>query len=91
MKSKPTPPHGRYQPPTWRRQFNESFCNPNGLFSPFKAISLTGQLSALVHFNINFLKVIENEWALLIILGMIIAPDTVRKVINMRYDVKGQK
>lgn len=79
------PASGRKAPPTWRRQFNESFQNPDGSFSPAKAIAITGQLIALFHFNLNFVALIERWDSLLVILSFIIAPDLVKKIVNMKY------
>ena len=75
----------RVTPPTWRRQFNKSFEGKDGSFEITKAIAVVGQLVALWHLNANFVPLIERWDSLLVVLTVIIAPDTIKKFVNMKY------
>ena len=77
--------HGRVEPPTWRRQFNESFQNPDGSFSPAKSIAIVGQGICLWHLNLHFAELIAVWDSLLVILTFIVAPDVFKKFLNMKY------
>ena len=70
---------------TLRRQFNEAFCNPDGSFAITKTVAVFGQISALYHFNTNFVALLDKWDSLLVIMGFVIAPDVVKKVIAMKY------
>jgi hypothetical protein len=80
--------HGRskrVEPPTWRRQFNESWCDPNGHFAPVKAIAIASQIALLYYFGRWFEKLMDQPESLLIVLSFLIAPDVVKKLITMKY------
>ena len=77
--------HGRVEPPTWRRQFNEAWCSPDGNFSPVKAISIFGQIMLLYYTGRYFSDMLNQPETLLICLGFIIMPDVVKKLISMKY------
>ena len=76
---------GRVVPATWRRQFNEAFQNPDKSFSPAKSIAIIGQGICLWHLNIHFAELIAKWDSLLVILSFIVAPDLVKKIVNMKY------
>lgn len=84
MKPKPSP-EKRAAPPTWRRQFNEAWCTPDGSFSPVKAISIFGQIMLLYYTGRFFEVMLDQPETLLICLGFIIMPDVVKKLISMKY------
>ena len=77
--------NGRAAPPTWRRQFNEAWCDPSGNFSPVKAIAIFGQIMLLYYTGRFFETMIESPDTLLICLSFIIMPDVVKKLISMKY------
>lgn len=70
---------------TLRRQFNEAFCAPDGTFSISKALAVSGQASALWHFNTQFEKLMLNWDALIVILGIVVFPDVVKKLLALKY------
>ena len=79
------PPRKRPDQPTWRRQFNEAWCDPSGNFSPVKAISIAGQIMLLYYTGRYFEDMLVQPETLLICLGFIIMPDVVKKLISMKY------
>jgi len=70
---------------TLRRQINESFNNPNGTFSPSKAIAIVGQAVILAHTSIAFGELIKHYESLLICFAFIVCPDLIKKIVNMKY------
>ena len=79
------PKSGRVTPPTWRRQFNESFENADGSFSPSKALAILGQGALLVQMNLHFEALIRTWDALLLVTGFVIMPEIVKKFLAMKY------
>lgn len=77
--------NGRKVPPTWRRQFNESFQNHDGSFSPAKSMAIVGQGICLWHLNLHFSELIAKWDALLVVLTFIVAPDVFKKFLNLKY------
>ena len=71
-----------------RRQLNEAFCSPDGSFSPTKFLAVWAQISVLSHMNIWFEKLLDKPETLLIVLSFLIAPDLLRKIINMKFGAK---
>ena len=76
--------NGRAVPPTWRRQFNESFCDPTGHFSITKTIAVAAQIAVLYHFGRTFDTLIVTPESLLIVLSFLIAPDIIKKALTMK-------
>lgn len=76
--------HGRVAPPTWRRQFNESFCSPDGQFSITKTIAVAAQIAVLYHFGLAFGDLVERPESLLIVLTFLIAPDIMKQALKMK-------
>ena len=70
-----------------RRQFNSSFCDPDGNLSWSKTIAAWGQVAALYHFGKSFDLLIDKPETMAIILAFIIAPETIKKFLNMKYGV----
>ena len=77
--------HGRVEPPTWRRQANEAFCDKDGNFSPGKSIAVAAQIAALYWFGVTFDRLIDKPESMLIVLTFLIAPDTIKKFLSMKY------
>lgn len=77
--------NGRVTPPTWRRQFNESFETPDGSFSPSKALAIMGQAALLVQLNLHFESLIKSWDALMLVCGFVIMPEIVKKFLAMKY------
>lgn len=75
----------RADPPTWRRQANESFCDPGGTFSAAKTIAVVGQVMVLYYTGRYFSEMLAKPETLLVCLSFIIAPDVVKKFVSMRY------
>jgi hypothetical protein len=78
------PPVERRVSPTWRRQFNEAFCDPFGHFSPSKAISLSAQVMVLYWTGILMDRLIDKPETLLILLCFLIAPELIKKALSMK-------
>lgn len=70
---------------TLRRQVNESFSDPNGRVSVTKIIAVLSQIAALFYFGRDFTALIDKPESLLIILTFLIAPDSIKKFLSMRY------
>ena len=70
---------------SFRRQLNEAFCSPDGGFSPTKFLAVWAQISVLSHMNVWFEKLLDKPETLLIVLSFLIAPDLLRKIINMKF------
>ena len=68
-----------------RRQFNESFLDPNGRFSLIKTIAIAGQIACLYQFGKHFETLIDKPESLLIVVAFVIAPDMLKKLITMKY------
>ena len=76
---------GRVEPPTWRRQFNESFQNPDKSFSPAKAIAIVAQVITLFQMNLHFAELVGKWDSLTVVLTFLVAPDVFKKFLNMKY------
>lgn len=74
----------RASPPTWRRQFNESFCDPYGHFSPTKTIAVATQVMVLYWTGRLMDRLIDKPESLLILLCFLIAPDIIKKALTMK-------
>ena len=68
-----------------RRQFNDSFCAPDGSFSVAKTIAVFGQIRLLYHLNMHFVDIMRNWDSLLVIVSAVILPDAFKKLITMKY------
>ena len=77
---------GRKVPPTWRRQFNESFTSPDGHFSVTKTVAIAGQIMVLFHSGRSFDTLILHETSLFICLSVLIAPDLAKKLMTMWFE-----
>ena len=77
---------GRKAPPTWRRQFNESFCSPDGQFSVTKTIAIAAQIMVMFHTGRSFDTLILHEASLFICLSVLIAPDLAKKLMTMWFN-----
>ena len=77
---------GRVEPPTFRRQFNQSFYSPDGNFSITKTIAIAGQVMVLFHAGRSFDTLILHETSLFICLSVLIAPDLAKKLMTMWFN-----
>lgn len=68
-----------------RRQFNESFTDPQGNFSLVKTVAIFGQISCLYHFGKYFDELIDKPESLGIVIAFVICPDLVKKLLTMKY------
>ena len=75
---------GRKEPPTWRRQFNQSFQTPDGNFSITKTIAVAAQVMCLYWTGRLMEELIERPESLLILLAFMIFPDIVKKALIMK-------
>lgn len=76
----------RRDPPTWRRQFNESFCSPDGHFSVTKTVAIAAQIMVMFHAGRSFDTLILHETSLFICLSVLIAPDLAKKLMTMWFN-----
>lgn len=76
--------NGRVEPPTWRRQFNQSFYSPDGNFSITKTIAVASQVMVLYWSGVLMDELIERPESLLILLSFLIAPDIIKKALTMK-------
>lgn len=74
---------------TLRRQFNESFCDERGHIAIAKAIAVAGQAMVLFYTGWHFKDMLAQPETLFVCLAFIIAPDVVKKFINMKYGTHG--
>ena len=81
---------GRKEPPTWRRQFNQSFQTPDGNFSITKTIAVAAQVMCLYWVGMLMEELIDRPESLLILLAFMIAPDIVKKALNMKLSRGGR-
>lgn len=77
--------NGRAVPPTWRRQFNESFSSPDGQFSVTKTVAIAAQIMVMFHTGRAFDTLILHETSLFICLSVLIAPDLAKKLMTMWF------
>ena len=77
--------NGRAVPPTWRRQLNDGFQNPDGSFSWSKSFTAAGQASCLYHLNYHFAELMERWDSLALILSVLVAPELLKKLLSMKY------
>ncbi len=68
-----------------RRQVNEAFTDADGHFSPVKTIAIFAQIAALYHFGRSFEALIPHADTIAVLLLVLIAPDSVKKFISMKY------
>lgn len=68
-----------------RRQVNEAFCGPDGRVSVAKTLAVFSQIVVLYHLSISFDQLIGKWDSLLVVLAFLIAPDTIKKLISMKY------
>ena len=76
----------RRDPPTWRRQVNESFCSPDGHFSVTKTVAIAAQIMVMFHAGRSFDTLILHETSLFICLSVLIAPDLAKKLMTMWFN-----
>ena len=69
----------------FRRQVNEAFCDPDGRFSIGKFLVIWTQIVVLAHMGTSWDKLIDKPETLLIVLGFLITPDLVKKIIIMKF------
>jgi hypothetical protein len=67
-----------------RRQFNESFCDPNGHVMIAKVIAVAFQIVVLYETVRTWDKLIEKPDIFMWIVAAMVAPDLIRKFLNMR-------
>ena len=72
---------------SFRRQLNGAFLDPAGAFSPSKFIAACGQVMALAHFGSSFNLLIDKPESMLIVLAFVVAPESFKKWLNMKYGV----
>ena len=70
---------------SFRRQINQGFCSPDGIWSPVKMAAVFSQIALLYHFGKNFDEFLDRPEALLIVLTFLILPDVAKKLVNMKY------
>ena len=70
---------------TLRRQFNDSFCSPDGQVSLTKVIAIAGQIMLLYYTARYFPEMLAKPETLLVCLSFVIAPDVARKFLHMKY------
>ena len=70
---------------TIRRQFNESFCSPDGSISPSKTVAVFTQIVLLYHLGRDFDELIKQWESLAWVLTFLVAPDVVKKLLVMKY------
>ena len=75
----------RADPPTFRRQFNQSFYSPDGNFSITKTIAVASQVMVLYWTGRLMETLIDKPEALFLLLSVLIAPDILKKVITMFF------
>ena len=69
----------------WRRQFNQSFMDEHGNVMIAKVIAVAAQIVVLYYTASLFPDMLSKPETLLICLGFLIAPDAVRKWLNLKY------
>lgn len=69
----------------FRRQVNESFCDPNGNFSVGKFLSIWAQIAVFAHMNTSWDKLIDKPESLAIVLAILVTPDILKKLMVMKY------
>lgn len=72
-----------------RRAFNQSFMDENGNILVMKVIAVAGQMMVLLNTGLYFYDMLKLPETLLVCLGFIIAPDIVKKALNMKYGGNG--
>ena len=77
--------NGRAEPPTFRRQFNQSFYSPDGNFSITKTIAVAAQVMVLYWTGRLMETLVDKPEALFLLLSVLIAPDILKKVITMFF------
>lgn len=86
MKKLPTKlANGRVTPPTWRRNLNDGFLNPDGSFSWAKFFTTCTQTSLLYHLNAHFEALMKSWDSLAVVLVVLIAPEMFKKLVSMKY------
>lgn len=75
----------RADPPTFRRQFNQSFYSPDGNFSITKTIAVASQVMVLYWTGRLMETLIDKPEALFLLLSVLIAPDIGKKAITMFF------
>ena len=68
-----------------RRQFNESFCDPDGHFAITKFVAVCAQIVLLYHLGKDFDDLIARWESLAWVLTFLVAPDTIKKLLAMKY------
>ena len=76
---------GRKEPPTFRRQFNESFCSPDGHFSVTKTVAIAAQIMVMFHAGRSFDALIDKPESLFIVLTVLIFPDLAKKFLVLKF------
>lgn len=71
----------------WRRQFNASFQDEHGNVMVAKVIAVAAQVVVLYYTALLFTELLSKPETMLICLGFLIAPDLVRKTLNLKYGV----
>jgi hypothetical protein len=71
--------------PRWRQQLNDAFADPRGHIAISKTIAVLAQFVVLAHIAVRFGDLIERWEALLVCLTFLIAPDAIKKLINLKY------
>lgn len=73
----------------WRRQANASFMDEHGNVMVMKVIAVAGQIVVLFNTGRYFFEMLKLPETLLICLAFIVAPDIIKKVLNMKYGGNG--
>ena len=69
----------------FRRQINEAFCDPNGAFSVGKFLAVWSQIAVLAHMNHSWDVLLGKPESLMIVLTFLIAPDSLKKFLALKY------
>ena len=74
----------------FRRQINEAFCDPTGVFSIGKFLAVWAQIAVLAHMNWSWDAMLDKPETLLIVLSFLIAPDIIKKALVMKLGGNGK-
>lgn len=86
---KPHVPTVEHRHSPLRRQLNEAALGPDGVFSEAKVMAIFGQFVCLYLLLFYTEEVLKVEYTLLTLLSFVIIPDSVKKIITMRYGGNG--
>ena len=71
--------------PTWRRQANQAFCDPQGNISILKTIAIFTQIVLLYRLGRDFDALISQWEGLALVLTALLAPEMFGKLLAFKY------